>query len=126
VAGAPGLKGDRGDKGDKGDPGEAGPVGPAGPKGDTGAQGPPGVGTVTIVNATARDTSFTAGDELTATATCPIATPKVIGGGVSASTNQRHQVAASFPNTTSTWRGTIVAFNSAGDVTVTVYAICVA
>ncbi len=84
------------------------------------------MGTVSIVNATARDSSFNSGDELTATATCPVATPKVIGGGVSASTNQRHQVAASFPNSTSTWRGTIVAFNAAGDVTVTVYAICVA
>ena len=84
------------------------------------------MGTVTIVNATARDTNFVAGDELTATATCPVATPKVIGGGVSATTNQRHQVAASFPNTTGSWRGTIVAFSTAGDVTVTVYAICVA
>ena len=84
------------------------------------------MGTVTIVNATARDTSFVAGDELTATATCPVATPTVIGGGVSASTNQRHQVAASFPFSSSAWRGTIVSFGSAGDVTVTVYAICVA
>ncbi len=116
----------KGDKGDTGDPGPAGPIGPIGLTGATGPQGPAGLGTVTIINATANDAAFNNGEELTATATCPVATPKVVGGGLSASTNQRHQMAASFPNTTGSWRGTIVSFGSAGNVTLTVYAICVA
>jgi hypothetical protein len=84
------------------------------------------VGAVTIVTATARDTNFANTDELTATATCPSGSPNVVGGGVSANATQRFQVAQTYPNTASSWRGTIVSFGSAGDVTVTVYAICVA
>ena len=79
-----------------------------------------------FVTATATDAAFNSGDELTATATCSGATPRVVGGGAQTSTNQRFQLANSWPNTTASWRATIVSFGSAGNVTLTVYAICVA
>ena len=149
-AGPVGPKGDKGDQGDAGPAGPvgptgpagevgpagpagpAGPVGPAGPKGDqgdTGPAGPPGpAGFTDIVfaTATATDTSFNTNEVLTALATCPPEAPRVISGGVSANTNQRYQVANTYPVGTSGWRGTIVSYGAAGNVTITVHALCIA
>ena len=137
-AGVPGVPGPMGPIGAVGPAGVAGAVGPAGVAGPVGAVGPAGatgpvgpagatgLGTIAIATGTATDTSFDNGDVLSVQVTCPVATPRVVGGGVSANTNQRHQVAASFPATAGSWRGTIVSFGTAGNVTVTVYAICVA
>lgn len=79
-----------------------------------------------FVTATASDASFNTNEELTATATCPVATPRLIGGGVQTNTNQRFQVANSWPSSTGSWTATLVSYGSAGTVTLTVHAICVA
>jgi hypothetical protein len=79
-----------------------------------------------FATASATDTSFDTNQILTALAVCPAEAPRVIGGGVSANRNLTFQVANSFPVGTNSWRGTIVSYGSAGNVTVTAHAICVA
>jgi hypothetical protein len=98
-------------------------MGPAGPAGPAGASG---TGTVVFATTAVTDSSFNNGEELTATATCSGATPKLIGGGVQTNVNQRFQVANSWPSSATTWTATLVSFGSAGSVTITAYAICVA
>ncbi|MEK7423600.1 MAG: hypothetical protein AAB131_07125 [Actinomycetota bacterium] len=100
-------------------------MGPAGPTGPAGATGPSGTATLVFVTASATDTAFNNNEELTATATCSGATPRVIGGGVQTSSNQKFQVANSWPSAADAWTATIVSFGSAGSVTMTTYAICV-
>jgi hypothetical protein len=78
------------------------------------------------VSATATDTNFQTDQVLTATATCSGTTPRVIGGGVQTNTNLKFQMANSWPASTSTWTGTIVAYGNAGSVTLTVWALCIA
>ena len=79
-----------------------------------------------FVTATATDSSFNTNDVLSALAVCPEEAPRVISGGVSANTNQRYQVANTYPVGTNGWRGTIVSYGAAGNVTLTVHALCVA
>jgi hypothetical protein len=79
-----------------------------------------------FVTAVATDTAFNSGEELTATATCSGATPRLIGGGLQTNTNQRFQVANSGPTSTTSWKATITSFGSVGSMTLTVSAICVA
>lgn len=84
---------------------------------------------VNIVSASQTNTDLDTDELLSATATCPAATPRVVGGGIntSASTTLQHryQIARSYPATSGSWTGTIMAYASNINITITVYAICV-
>jgi hypothetical protein len=116
--GPAGLKGDTGAQGVKGD------TGAQGLKGDTGAQGVKGdTGSTGLANVSRQQSAlFLVGAGATVTGNVPCLGQKVLGGGVDAS-GFNSAVHASFPDSTSSWSGTVTN-NDGTTKAFTVWAIC--
>jgi hypothetical protein len=119
--GPAGLKGDSGSQGLKGDTGSQGPQGLTG---DTGSQGNAGdTGSTGVANVSRQQSAlFLVAAGATLTGNVPCIGQKVLGGGVDAS-GFDSTVHASFPDSDSTWSGTVTN-HAATTKAFTVWAIC--